>query len=57
MVSATDARWISTFLDAQAAELDAARPATVTELTIRALKKRTLANHFFHVHDGQEALD
>ena len=25
MVSATDARWISTFLDAQAAELDAAR--------------------------------
>lgn len=27
------------------------------ELTIRALKKRTLANHFVHVHDGQEALD
>jgi CheY-like chemotaxis protein len=27
------------------------------ELTIRALKKRTLANHFVHVHDGQEAVD
>jgi CheY-like chemotaxis protein len=27
------------------------------ELTIRALRKRTLANHFVHVHDGQEALD
>jgi len=27
------------------------------ELTIRALKKRTLANHFIHVHDGQEAID
>lgn len=27
------------------------------ELTIRALKKRTLANHFVHVHDGQEAID
>ena len=27
------------------------------ELTIRALKKRTLATHFFHVHDGQEAID
>lgn len=27
------------------------------ELTIRALKKRTLASHFVHVHDGQEALD
>lgn len=27
------------------------------ELTIRALQKRTLANHFVHVHDGQEALD
>lgn len=27
------------------------------ELTIRALKKRTFANHFVHVHDGQEALD
>lgn len=27
------------------------------ELTIRALKKRTLANHFIHVHDGQEAVD
>ena len=27
------------------------------ELTIRAFKKRTLANHFVHVHDGQEALD
>jgi two-component system, response regulator len=27
------------------------------ELTIRALKKKTLANHFVHVHDGQEAVD
>lgn len=27
------------------------------ELTIRALKKRTLANHFVHVQDGQEAVD
>jgi CheY-like chemotaxis protein len=27
------------------------------ELTIRALRKRTLANHFVHVHDGQEAVD
>jgi two-component system, response regulator len=27
------------------------------ELTIRALEKRTRANHFVHVHDGQEALD
>jgi two-component system, response regulator len=27
------------------------------ELTIRALQKRTLANHFYHVHDGQEAVD
>lgn len=27
------------------------------ELTIRALKKRTLATHFLHVHDGQEAID
>ena len=27
------------------------------ELTIRAFKKRTLANHFFHVQDGQEAID
>jgi two-component system, response regulator len=27
------------------------------ELTIHALKKRTLAKHFVHVHDGQEALD
>jgi CheY-like chemotaxis protein len=27
------------------------------ELTVRALAKRTLANHFVHVHDGQEALD
>jgi two-component system response regulator len=27
------------------------------ELTIRALKKRTLANHFVHVQDGQEAID
>ena len=27
------------------------------ELTIRALKKRTLANQFVHVSDGQEALD
>ena len=27
------------------------------ELTIRALKKRTLANHFTHVQDGQEAID
>jgi len=27
------------------------------ELTIRALKKRHLANHLVHVSDGQEALD
>ena len=27
------------------------------ELTIRALKKRNLANHLVHVADGQEALD
>ncbi len=27
------------------------------ELTIHALKKRTLASHFVHVQDGQEALD
>ena len=27
------------------------------ELTIRALKKRNLANHLSHVWDGQEALD
>ncbi len=27
------------------------------ELTIRALKKRTLASSFAHVHDGQEAID
>lgn len=27
------------------------------ELTMRALQKRTLANHFYHVHDGQEAID
>jgi len=27
------------------------------ELTIRALKKRHLANHLIHVSDGQEALD
>lgn len=27
------------------------------ELTIRALKKRTHANHFVHVRDGQEAID
>ena len=27
------------------------------ELTIRALKKRNLANHLVHVSDGQEALD
>lgn len=27
------------------------------ELTICALKKRTLANHFVHVQDGQEAID
>lgn len=27
------------------------------ELTIRALKKRTLAHHFVHVQDGQEAID
>ena len=27
------------------------------ELTIRALKKRTVASHFVHVSDGQQALD
>lgn len=27
------------------------------ELTIRALKKKNLANHLFHVEDGVEALD
>ena len=27
------------------------------ELTIRALRKRNLANHLVHVKDGQEALD
>jgi len=27
------------------------------ELTLRALKKRNLANHVVHVKDGQEALD
>ena len=27
------------------------------ELTIRALRKRNLANHLIHVSDGQEALD
>lgn len=27
------------------------------ELTIRALKKRTLASHFVHLQDGQDALD
>ncbi|NQX00492.1 response regulator, partial [bacterium] len=27
------------------------------ELTIRALKTRTLANHVVHVQDGQQALD
>lgn len=27
------------------------------ELTIRALKKRNLANHLIHVKDGQEAVD
>jgi two-component system, response regulator len=27
------------------------------ELTLRALRKRHLANHVFHVKDGQEALD
>ena len=27
------------------------------EITLRALKKSNLANHLFHVNDGQEALD
>ena len=27
------------------------------EMTLRALRKRNLANHIFHVKDGQEALD
>ncbi len=30
---------------------------TDAELTIRELKKHNLANHFFHVNDGEEAID